>query len=100
MEKTKPVRTSWLKQNTNAGIRVPALFHVNCFRWADVNAGLAVYTHIFVDFCLFTVHGNCRCGTFTHAGFASGTFLFVNDCYQLVHSNVYVSGKRKKGFLL
>lgn len=83
----------------NAGTLVPALFHVNCFRRADVNAGLAVHTHILVNFCLLILQGNCRCRTFTHAGFASGTFLFVNDCYQLVHSSVYVTGKRKKGFL-
>ena len=76
------------------------LFHVNCFWRADVYAGLAVHAHILVDFCLLILQGNCRCRTFIHAGFASGTFLFVNDCYQLVHSNVYVSAKRKKGFLL
>ena len=72
------------------------LFHMNRFGRADVDTGLAVNTHVLVDFCLFIVHGNCRCGTFAHAGFTSGTLIVVNDCYQLVHSDLYVSFIGKK----
>jgi len=80
--------------------KIMVLFHVNCFGRTDIYTGLAVHAHILIDFCLLIFQSNCRCRAFTHAGFASGTFLFVNDCYQLVHSIVYVSAKRKKGFLL
>lgn len=98
-KKSNKEKHIWQK-NQNAEICIPALFHVNCFRRADVYAGLAVHAHILVDFCLLILQGYCRCRTFTYTGFASGTFLFINDCNQLVHSNVYVSAKRKKGFLL
>jgi hypothetical protein len=63
---------------------------MNCFCRTNVDTGLAVDTHILVNFCLVILHGDCRSGAFTHAGFASGTFTVVNDSYQLVHSIVYV----------
>jgi hypothetical protein len=83
----------WFKKRDRV---LPVLFHPDGFGRADVNAGLAVDTHILIDFCLVIIHGDCRCGTFAHAGFTSGTFIVVNDCYQLVHSVLYVSFIGKK----
>ena len=40
---------------------VPVLFHMNCFRRTDIDAGLAVYTHILIDFGLIIFHGNSGC---------------------------------------
>ncbi len=72
---------------------------MDSFCRADINTGLAVYAHILVNFCLFVLHGDCRCRAFAHAGFASGTFIGVNYCNQLVHSIVYVLQKTKNRFL-
>ena len=79
---------------------LPKLFHVDGFRWADIHAGLAIDTHVLVDFCLIILHGDCRCGAFAHAGFTSGAFIVINDCYQLVHSFYMFLLLVKKGLLL
>jgi len=71
---------------------------MNGFRRADINAGLAVDTHVLIDLCLVILHCDGRCRTFTHTGFASGTLGIVNDCYQLVHSTVILGKRQKKGF--
>jgi hypothetical protein len=62
------------------------LFHMDRFGRAGVHTGLAVDTHVLVDFCLVILHGDGRCGTFAHAGLAPGTLIVVNDCYQCIHS--------------
>ena len=72
--------------------------HHNGFGRADIYTGLAVDTHVLVNFCLFFIDRDCRCRTFIHAGFTTGTFFFVNDCHQNGHSSVYVSQNTKKGF--
>ncbi len=57
--------------------------HNNSFRWADVDTGLTVNAHLFVDFRFFVLYRYCRRRAFMYTGFASGTFTFVNDCSQL-----------------
>jgi hypothetical protein len=52
------------------------------FRGADVNTGLAIRTHVLVDFCLLILNRDCRCRTFIHAGFTTGTFLFIDNSDQ------------------
>jgi len=87
-------------KKTKHGEKYPEhLFHVDSFCRADIDTGLAVHAHILVNFCLFVLHGDCRCRAFAHAGFTSGTFIGVNNCYQLVSSIVYVSQKTKNRFL-
>ena len=61
---------------------VSGLFHMNSFRWADVNTGFTVDAHILIDLCFLVLHGDCRCRALTYACFASGTFTGVNDCNQ------------------
>ncbi len=73
---------------------------MDSFGWADIDTGLAVHTHILVNFCFFIIHGNCRCGTFIHTCFASGTFLGINNCYHSLYSTVIFCERQKIGFVI
>ena len=80
-------------------VKYSCLFHVDSFGRADVNAGLAIHAHVFIDLRLFVLYCDCRCGTFLDAGLASGAFIGINDCNQLFHSILYVKQKIKNRFL-
>jgi len=55
---------------------------VDSFRGADINTGLAVDTHVLVNFCFFFIDRDCRSRAFIYAGFTTGTSFFINNSYQ------------------
>jgi hypothetical protein len=59
---------------------------MNSFRRADVNTGLAVYTHILVNFRLFVLYRDRRRRAFADTGLTPGAFFLVHYCYHKVHS--------------
>ena len=67
-------------------VKYSCLFHVDSFGWTDVNAGLAVHAHVFIDFRFLFIHCDCRCRTFTDTCLTPGAFILVNNCHHNVHS--------------
>jgi hypothetical protein len=67
-------------------ITVPALFHMNRFRRADIYACLAVNAHILINFGFFVFHCYCRRRAFINARFTTRAFIFIHNCDQKFHS--------------
>jgi hypothetical protein len=67
------------------------LFHMNCFRWADINAGFTVDTHVLIDFRLFILDCYCRSRALTHTSLTPGAFILVHYCYHPFHSTIIAS---------
>ena len=67
------------------------LFHMNCFRGADVNTGFTVYTHVLIDFRLFVLYCYRRGRAFTDTCLTPGAFILVHYCYHHFHSTIIAS---------
>jgi hypothetical protein len=61
--------------------KISVLFHMNCFRGADINTGFAIYTHVLIDFRLFVLYCYCRCRALTDTGLTPGAFILVYYSY-------------------
>jgi hypothetical protein len=82
----------YLQQQPNSSL------HNNSFRGADIDTGLTVNAHLFIDFRFLIFNRDCRGRALIYTCFASGTFFGVNDCNQLIHSIVCIGPEIKNRF--